>query len=305
MKSFLAYLCQRRWCRLLMACVILFGIACLHPFFRQSIFGPKIEGIPWCVWEDRIRGYRVPERRSKFSELLERLGFVNRGDSLSLYEILYYRALGNSVEEISCTSAPVPVYLHLADDHDQNVRQYALWELTRHASTLGPEALPTLRRRLEDHDPICRAYAARCVRRAVQDPEILNAVLPLLHHKDYEVRSVAISTLCQMAPHVPETFEPLATLAEKDDFATQSVLLTMPHFGRRAVPILRKRLIAPRDPHNYLGDLGVALGAVRRLGKDAAELTPDLLALQDHPNPTVRELAAEALASVEPFPRKR
>ena len=55
MKRLLASFWQRRWCRALLWAAIAFGLACLHPFVRQSIFGPTIEGIPWCVWESRVR----------------------------------------------------------------------------------------------------------------------------------------------------------------------------------------------------------------------------------------------------------
>src|SRR5437764_15165053 len=46
----------RRWLLgFLAAAVLLFGLAMLHPYPRQSLFGPKIDGVPWYVWENEIR----------------------------------------------------------------------------------------------------------------------------------------------------------------------------------------------------------------------------------------------------------
>ena len=45
--------------RRLLACVgvlaLLFGLALLHPYPRQALFGPTIRGKPRCVWEAEIR----------------------------------------------------------------------------------------------------------------------------------------------------------------------------------------------------------------------------------------------------------
>ena len=46
----------RRWLLgSLVAAALLFGVLMLHPYPRQSLFGPTIRGKPWCVWENTIR----------------------------------------------------------------------------------------------------------------------------------------------------------------------------------------------------------------------------------------------------------
>lgn len=40
---------------------MLFAFAMLHPYSRQSLFGPKIHGEPWCVWEEEFRRERNRE----------------------------------------------------------------------------------------------------------------------------------------------------------------------------------------------------------------------------------------------------
>src|SRR5262249_32469470 len=47
---------RRRWLLALIGIAALrFGLAMLHPYPRQSLFGPTIRGKPWCVWESAVR----------------------------------------------------------------------------------------------------------------------------------------------------------------------------------------------------------------------------------------------------------
>src|SRR5260370_18284078 len=47
------------------ACALLFGLAMLHPYPRQSLFGPTIRGKPWCVWEAEVRRFVQREEYEK------------------------------------------------------------------------------------------------------------------------------------------------------------------------------------------------------------------------------------------------
>jgi len=49
------YLSRRSLLGFLAAAALLFGLAMLHPYPRQSLFGPTIRGKPRCVWEDSLR----------------------------------------------------------------------------------------------------------------------------------------------------------------------------------------------------------------------------------------------------------
>src|ERR1022692_3755033 len=90
---------SRRW---LLACLgvaaLLFGLAMLHPYPRQSLFGPTIRGKPWCVWENQIRRAVAP-RQSLFDAIAEKIGVL--GDT-----------------KIPDDPAMLPLYLHLASDSD-------------------------------------------------------------------------------------------------------------------------------------------------------------------------------------------
>jgi len=62
MKAHLASIWKRRWCRLSLWSAIVIGLFLLLPFPRQMVFGPKIEDVPWCVWEREARIAADPER---------------------------------------------------------------------------------------------------------------------------------------------------------------------------------------------------------------------------------------------------
>ncbi len=224
-----------------------------------------------------------------FTKMLEKIGIAERNDGgTSLYEEIYLARY----REVCNRGAATPVYAYLADDPDIMVRRDALNDLGWCVRIRTAESLPTLRRHLQDADPLCRAYAARGVWWGAQDPEILAVVVPLLNDKD--ARSVAGVTLCEMAGSVPESFPHLAKLYEDRDFKWET-LRVMPRFGKRGIPIIRDAL---RNPHIQL----TAVVSARHLGKDGTELIPDLLALRlKDPHPYIDE----ALSSIDPvrFPQ--
>jgi hypothetical protein len=85
MKSLLAFLWKRHWCRFVGAGLILCALPLLHPFIRQSIFGPTIQGIPWCVWEDEVRMAVDPDRKeSWFQKKLQEIGVLQPRDAVGL-----------------------------------------------------------------------------------------------------------------------------------------------------------------------------------------------------------------------------
>ena len=55
MSMFRRFLSRRWLLAVLGAAALLFGLAMLHPYPRQSLFGPTIRGKPWCVWEAAMR----------------------------------------------------------------------------------------------------------------------------------------------------------------------------------------------------------------------------------------------------------
>lgn len=57
MPDFRRHLTRRRLLGFLAPAAVLFGLLMLHPYPRQSLFGPKIRGEPWCVWEAEVRRF--------------------------------------------------------------------------------------------------------------------------------------------------------------------------------------------------------------------------------------------------------
>lgn len=294
MKKVAAYIWAHWWCRLPLALTVVFAIACLvDPYFRQSIFGPKPGGIPWCKWEESIRGGRT-HNQSWWSKWMERLGVRDRrGDgALSLYELIYEAQYRDRSEPY----AGIPVWAYLADDSDEVVRRDMLNALSWCAVTHGEETLPTLRRHLRDGDALCRAYAARGVWWGAQEATILPVILRLLGDPDREARSIAVTTLCHMAGQVPESFPHLVELYHGGEFKWEA-LRVMPRCGKRGVPIIR----------DALGDKGLWLTAIvcaGHLRQDGAELIPDLLALRQLHGHTYID---DALFLIDPerFPLKK
>ena len=286
MKLLGASLWQRRWCRFVGVGVILCAMSLLHPFVRQSIFGPTIEGIPWCVWEDQFRrqAHGNP-KKAWIYQMLEKVG-ISTGDGVAL------NPHGQTATAL---------HMHLADDSDVKVRRAALGALVFRGERLQAEIAPILREHLKDNDPECRLLAAHGIWLMHNDLEIKAIVLPLIAHRDHRVRQSAAQVMWMMAPKVPELFEPLSQLAEDSDPGVRCAALgAMAFFGKRGVPILRAGL---KDGNRHVRTNAVM--AASRMGKDAEDLFVDLRAMQSDSDANNRHLAAHALHRLDPkqFPK--
>jgi hypothetical protein len=273
MKQLFAYVWKRRWYRVPLCLAILFGIACLHPFVRQFIFGPTVDGIPWCAWENRIRSdAHADEPRSPVIDFFERIGlFRTDSDALPLH-----------------SKAALPIYLHLADDRDPAVRRLALQELSRRMAHDRSAILPTMQRHVTDDDSASRMLAIASVWRATKNVDLHQDLAPLLEDADCHTRHQAIALLAAMAKQVPESFEPLAKATEDADPPIRmTATFAMAEFGARGEAILRARL---KD-----ADAGVrreAIIALVKVRKQDAELSADLRELLNDPDPSIREAVA-------------
>jgi HEAT repeat protein len=270
--------------------VLLFGLAMLHPYPRQLLFGPRIQGLPWCVWESQIRRTAAPAgSNSHFLSMLESIGLLQR-------------------PQITMSPELLPVFLHLASDDDLHVRRFCLGSLERRQLKAEfwrwseeDEALilPVMRQRLADDDPVCRVDAALYLWLATGDREMIQVPLAYLDHPDPFVHRVAGIALCYLAPADPnKAYDPVVKLMW-DSKSRLDVRLgavqSMRHFGRRGLPMIRKAL---NDPAPDIRQ--AAMFAAREMGQDAKELVPNLLSLQDDVEPHIRRLAATTLNRLEP-----
>jgi|ERR1051325_4391901 HEAT repeat protein len=265
---------------------LLFGLAMLHPYPRQSLFGPQIEGIPWCVWEEEIRVHAHPrDERGWWFRLREKLG-LQPG-----------RAAGPDVN----ARVALPVYLHLADDSDVEVRRFALEQLGRWTKENETEILPIFRGQLQDADPHCRLAAAHGLWHATKDRDVTAIVLSLKDVADVDLRCRAILLLGLMAAGDPNLFDPLALMcADAEARVRHSAVYSMRHFGKRGVPILRKAF--------HDSSMAVRMGAINaalNLREEGTGLYPDLQRLKDDPDPVVSSMAGDTLYRMDPkqFPK--
>jgi hypothetical protein len=280
MKTLLANIWKRRWCRLLLVVVILCALPLLHPFVRQSIFGPTIDGIPWCVWENEFRICADPQRQESWLYSM-----------LRKFRLIQERRIGLPPHH----AASLPLYLHLAKDRDVLVRRLALDQLALVQMHGEPNAdvVAIFRQRLQDDDPRCRLIAAGGVWRQTKDAEMKSVVLPLLDHPDRHIRMSAIYVLTTMAVDAPDLFDPLSKLTEVQVRA--DAISSLAYFGKRGLPILQRAL---RDPDRNIRRCAVFSAA--RLGKDAENLIPLMLTLQKEADPSFRQDLANALHQIDP-----
>jgi HEAT repeat protein len=281
MKHFLAYIWKRRWCRLLLAGTVLCGLPLFHPLVRQSLFGPKIDGIPWCMWESEVRIEADPQRQENlFFKVMRKLGLV------------HVRHLGLPPR----TAEGLPLYLQLTKDRDAGVRRVALQQLEWMSPEYDSDILPTLRQSLQDADPECRLLAAAGVWRTSKDVEMKAIALPLLDHADPKIRIAAIRGLSAMGGDTPELFEPLSKMMDESDWRVRvAVVSSMAYFGKRGLPVLQRGL---GDPSNHVRIYSAITTA--NLGKNAEELIPILVTLQNDSDSSFRDFVSNALHEIDP-----
>ena len=252
MKSILAYIWNHRWCRSVLAVAILCGLVMLHPFARQSIFGPTIDGIPWCVWEAELRqsAKQSPGGRGGFVAWLAKIGLVD-DEPLPL-------PLESSVA--------MPLYLHLAEDQDVQVRRFVLRSLAgKRLKAHGPEIMPILWRHLDDDDPTCRLYAADGIWSVTKDATARSIVLSLMEHEDSFVRRHAAFSAKEMITHDHAWFDPLMKLTKDSDHYVRCCgVRLMGLVGRRGLPIIRASLPRCRFGYSSRGRGGSAILEGRR-----------------------------------------
>jgi len=116
MSNIRRFVTRRRLLGVATISALLFGLAMLHPYPRQSLFGPTIEGTPWWVWENHARRRADSESRPGW------IARVLKGCGIRLDE-----DAGVDLD----SRAALPVWIHLAEDADVRVRQQSLLAITR------------------------------------------------------------------------------------------------------------------------------------------------------------------------------
>ena len=99
---------------------MLFGLSMFHSYPRQLLFGPKINGVRWCVWENAIRQAAHLSPQHWFYRTLEDLRLVR-----------------NPTRADFDTPDLLPVFIAMSDDDDREVRWFVLSYMDRYALLPG------------------------------------------------------------------------------------------------------------------------------------------------------------------------
>lgn len=168
------------------------------------------------------------------------------------------------------------------------------WFAHRIASAKSPAAM--LMDALKDPDRDIRAKSAELLGHMPDDAAAVVAVLKatLENDKDEEVRWAATRSLGRFK--TDDAVAPLlSALKDKDPIVRGRAALGLAKVGKGAVPGLRAVLKeTDRDV------TASALGALGRMGSDAKDAVPELLALLKVDDPLLQKLASDALRKIDP-----
>ncbi len=277
-------LLSRRWLLgLLGLAALILGLAMLHPYPRQSLFGPTIRGEPWCVWEEAVRRYvhREDYEKSVAARLRRWLGFEQ--DNLDRDDLFNHKEM-------------LPLLLEMAEDHDHEVRRCVLIAFITCDQLHDRSALPVLRRRFDDAERQCRIKAA--VAAWVIDPNepVVAVLLREADDRHSAFRLNAIHALTHISRTTPELMPHVDRYAADEDEAVRAdVMIFVQGLGAKALPILRRGA----DDRSSLVRRS-AINSIYVLNSAAKDLVPVLVRLLTDQNDGVRNEAADTIRMIDP-----
>jgi HEAT repeat protein len=271
MPNFRRFLSRRWLLGFLAAAALLFGLAMLHPYPRQALFGPAIRGKPWCVWEAEVRR------------------FVTRTKRHDLFSDRVRHWLGEeedhpNVREIFDDAEMLPLLLVLTEDADADVRETTISAIARFRSLHDKSALPVLHKHLVADDPYFRIVAAWTIWQIDRDQRVIPLILRDYYdpgdYKQWSDWPVLIWLHARPSPAsglIDQDFGPNDELfplitAYARDLSPQmraSVMQSMRHFDKKGVPILVEGL-ADKD----IEVRNAAARALKWLGPEAIKAAP-------------------------------
>jgi HEAT repeat protein len=258
------------------------GLLMLHPYPRQSLFGPKIRGEPWCVWEDRVRRhvYHEEYQTSVTARLKRWIGVehvnIDRDNLFNNAEML-------------------PLLLTLAEDHDDKIRYCVLTCFVMCDRLHDQSALPVLRRRFDDPSKICRIKAAVAAWRIDPNEPIVAVLLREADDRHSRFRSNAIAHLASLGARSPEFIPLVARYATDDDEAVRAdVMIFVQGLGEASLPVLRQGV----DDRSSLVRRK-AINSICILRSPPKDFLPLMVRRLDDKDATVRAYAAEAIGRID------
>ncbi len=273
-------LSRRRLLALLGALALLFGLAMMHPYPRQSLFGPTIRGEPWCVWEDAVRHHVYG---SQFEEPMS---------------TRLLRWFGAGREE--CTFVELfdhedmfPLAIRLVDDADWQIRWTAMSAFHRCEKLKRADAIPALRKHIHDEDFQCRVIAGRAIWRISADKQFVELLKGEVEGRTRS-RNSAMNNLGEISAEMPGLFPFLIAQAKDNDSEIRNgVICAMHNFGKKGVPVLIDAL-EDSESQNRLR----AAHVLNLLGRDAEQAVPALRRRMNDGDDGVRLFVQNALESI-------
>jgi hypothetical protein len=282
MVSFSRFLTRRWLIAFLGAVALLFGLAMLHPYPRQSLFGPTIRGKPWCVWESAVRKH--VQKREVQRPLLEKV----------LEWLNIKRDAWDIVQEIAWDKREfLPLLLALAEDADPQVRYLVLSWVPRDGKRLDPSILPMVKNRLDDDESYNRIEAAMALWQITKDKQAIEVMVRELKDTT-KPRATVIRYIGEVCDECPENCVHLIRLADDPDVQHRAMFQFL-FLGKKAIPSLLKAL-----EDSDATTRACAATAVGYLGEEAKVAVPALERRLNDSAKNVRQCAAWTLKMIEP-----
>ena len=180
-------------------------------------------------------------------------------------------------------------------DEDSRVREFSAWGLGQMGPDLSDEAVNGLINALGDDVPAVKHAVASALGQVEPHADRVQLLKEVLAISEIETRKAVIQVLTDF--DTPSAYEViLPSLKDPDPRVRQAAVSGLGELAdRRAVPLLRKRLL--KDP-----DEGVRTEAAFRLGKlgDTSDVSSLQKAMKSDSTSTVQIWAQWALEQIEP-----
>ena len=296
------------------------ALALLHPYLRQSLFGPSVKGEPLWAWQQLYRqGNDVEPRKDVYHRVMHVITLrypeamrprVDRDPDLlpahlSLRDDPSWRVRRQVAKDLLAhvpATEAIAALKDLANDPHAQVRLDAMEILARHRDR---SLVPTFRAGLADQDPRCRAVAAYGLWAVAGSTEGLPVAVAVLAEPSEEPRQLSWLALLAMGKAV-EPYHAEVTIAfaaETFPWLFERRLSVLAACGPQAIPTVLACLDRAAGPFkegnrariaSRLGEMGDSrpevIRALERLAVDEDWMTrynaaQALFRLRPHLNP--------------------
>jgi hypothetical protein len=201
----------------------------LHPYMRQTVFGPRIRGMPLSYWQDQYRAAVSPKEHhgTVVPKILRYIGIKDTGvvpntfDHADMVPVVLSlvddpsigvrASVASRLGEHPSSREACEGLLRLLDDPHADVRTKAALALARFTPP-DRAAVAKVRERLDDEAALCRLHAAYAICRWEKrpDPDAVAVLRKALHAAEANYRHEAMAYLHTLAKTNSEYLQVLA-----------------------------------------------------------------------------------------------